>query len=184
MPVSKKIQEIVDSVTGHRQALIDSISGLSEAQLDYKPEEGKWAISDILHHLALTDEANLKLISRMVKQATALNVPPDPTPDGSEINCLAPHADTIRNTKAEAPEFVRPQSHEPAEKSLARLEESRKRFMELVEQLGRYDLTQLKYPHPLLGEMNMYQWLVIAGGHERRHAGQIERIKSQPGFPQ
>jgi uncharacterized damage-inducible protein DinB len=183
MPLSKKIQEIVDAGSSHRRAVVDSVSGLSAEQLDYKPGEGEWAISDILHHLALTDEANLKLISRMVKQAAALQVAPDPTPDSSEINCLAPHAETIRETKAQAPEFVRPQSHEPAEKSLARLEESRRRFLELVEQLGRYDLSQLKYPHPLLGELNMYQWLVIAGGHERRHAGQIERIKSQPGFP-
>jgi len=183
MPVSKKIQEIIDAISTHREALTDSVGGLSAAQLDYKPGEGQWAISDILHHLALTDEANLKLVSRMARQAEALQVAPDPTPDGSELNCLASYADTIRNTKAQAPEFVRPQSHEAAEKSLARLEESRRRFLELVEQLGRYDLTQLKYPHPLLGELNMYQWLMIAGGHERRHAGQIERIKSDPGFP-
>jgi len=182
--VSKKIQELVDALAGMRQALFDSVSGLSEAQLDYKPGDGEWAISDILHHLALTDEANMKLMGRSLKQADAAGVPPDPTPDESVLNCLDPFADTLRNTRAQAPEFVRPQSHQPVPDSIARLEASREKIMASIEKLGQYDLSQVKFPHPLLGELNLYQWIMIAGGHERRHTAQIGRIKSQPGFPQ
>src|SRR5256885_11481610 len=88
MELSKKLQEIVDAISKSRQALLDTVSGLSEAQLDYKTAEGQWSISDILHHLALTDEANAKLTSRMLKQAETFNLPPDPPPDGSELNSL------------------------------------------------------------------------------------------------
>ena len=183
MPASKKIQEIVDAISNHRRAVLDAISGLSETQLGYKPSDSNWSITDVLHHLALTEEANLKLASRMLKQAQALNLPPDPTPDGSEINCLEPFAEKLGSTRAQAPDFVAPQSHLPVEESLARLEASRQRFLEVIEGLGQYDLSLLKYPHPSLGELNMYQWLVIAGGHERRHAAQIERMKAQFDFP-
>lgn len=182
MAASKKIQEIIDAVSSDRQSLLDSINGLSDAQLNHR-QEGRWSISDILHHLALTGEANLKLMSRMLKQAEALALPADPTPDASEVNSLASFADALKN-RVQAPEFVRPHEHAPAEQSLERLEASQKRFVETAERLGQYDLTLLKYPHPLLGELNMYQWLVIAGGHERRHANQINRIKSEPDFPQ
>jgi hypothetical protein len=183
MPLSKKIQELVDSVSSQRQLLLDSISGLSEAQLGYRPGGSQWSISDILHHLALTEEANAKLTSRMLKQAQALNLPPDSTPDESALNCLDGHADAIKNTKAQAPEFVAPQSHLPVEESLARLRASRKNFLESVEQLAQYDLSQLTYPHPILGNLNMYQWILVAGGHERRHTGQIKRIKAEAEFP-
>ena len=182
--MAKKIQELVDALSGMRQALFDSVSGLSEAQLDYKPTDGEWAISDIFHHLALTDEANMKLMGRSLKQADAAGVPPDPTPDQSVLNCLDPFADTLRNTRAQAPEFVRPQSHQPVPDSIARLEASREKIMASIERLGQYDLSLVKFPHPLLGELNLYQWIMIAGGHERRHTAQIGRIKSQPGFPQ
>jgi uncharacterized damage-inducible protein DinB len=182
--VSKKIHELVDALAGMRQALFDSVSGLSEAQLDYKPDGGEWAISDILHHLALTDEANMKLMGRSLKQADAAGVPPDPTPDESVLNCLDAYADTLRNTRAQAPEFVRPQSRQPVPDSIARLEASREKIMASIEKLGQYDLSLVKFPHPLLGELNLYQWIMIAGGHERRHTAQIGRIKSQPGFPQ
>jgi len=182
--VSKKIQELVDAISNMRQGLLDAVSGLSDAQLDYKPADGEWAISDILHHLALTDEANVKLINRSLKQAQTTGAPLDPTPDESVLNCLDHMADALRDTKAQAPEFVRPQAHAPSEESLARLNATRVKMLESVEQLGEYDLSQLKYPHPLLGDLNLYQWILIAGGHERRHVAQIGRIKAAAGFPQ
>jgi hypothetical protein len=184
MALSKKIQELVDTVSSYRQALLDSISGLNAAQLDYKAEGAQWSIGDILHHLALTDEANAKLTSRMLKQAQALSLPLDSTPDESVLNSLDSYADVIRNSKAQAPEFVKPQSHLPVEESLARMKASREKFLESVEHLAPYDLTQLSYPHPLLGNLNMYQWILISGGHERRHTAQIGRIKAEAGFPE
>src|ERR1044072_7889022 len=129
MPASKKIQELVDTVSGYRQGLLDSISGLNEAQLNYKAEGAQWSISDILHHLALTDEANAKLTSRMLKQAQALSLPPDPTPDQSVLNSLDGYTDTLK-AKVQAPEFVAPQSSLPVEESLARLKASRETFLE------------------------------------------------------
>ena len=183
MPLSKKVQELVDAISSYRQALMDSISGLSEAQLDYKAEGGQWSIGDILHHLALTDEANAKLTSRMLKQAQALSLPLDSTPHESTLNSLDSYADVLRNTKAQAPEFVKPQSHLPVEESLARMKASREKFLDSVGHLAQYDLSELSYPHPLLGNLNMYQWILIAGGHERRHTAQIGRIKAEAGFP-
>ena len=182
--MSKKIQELVGAISDMRQEMLDAVSGLSDTQLEYKPAGGEWAISDILHHLALTDEANAKLVARSLKQAQTTGVPLDPTPDESVLNCLDHMADTLRNTRAQAPEFVRPQSHAPSEESLARLNATREKMLESVAQLGEYDLTQLKYPHPLLGDLNLYQWILIAGGHERRHVAQIGRIKAEAGFPQ
>lgn len=172
------------AISNMRQGLFDAVAGLSDAQLDYKPSDDAWAICDILHHLALTDEANVKLMSRSLKQAQTTGTPLDPTPDESVINCLNHLTDTISGTRAQAPEFVRPQAHAPVQESLARLNASREKMLGLVEQLGEYDLSQLKYPHPLLGDLNLYQWILIAGGHERRHVAQIGRVKAEAGFPQ
>lgn len=182
MALSKKMQELTDAISRSRQSLLRHVDGLSDAQLSYKPDEGEWSLNDILHHLALTDEANGKLTSRALKHAHEKNVPPDPTPDESVLNCLDAAVASL-NTRAQAPDFVRPQSHLPAPDSLARLAASRERMLQSIEQLCVYDLTQLKYPHPVLGDLDMYQWILIAGGHEGRHVGQIKRIKAESGFP-
>ncbi|HJQ68679.1 MAG TPA: DinB family protein [Blastocatellia bacterium] len=182
MPLSKKVQEIVDSINADRQALLASIEGLSQSQLQYTAADGQWSIEDILHHLAISDEANGKLMGGMLKKAESLNLDPDPSPDGSELHSLDGFADALK-TRAQAPDFVTPRSHLPAEESLARLASSRDRMLGAVDQLGKYDLYQLTYPHPLLGNLNLYQWLIIAGRHEARHAAQIKRIKAEPEFP-
>jgi len=184
MALSKKLQELAEAISRTRQSLLKHIPGLSDAQLAYKPADGEWSLNDILHHLALTDEANGKLTSRALKHALERNVPPDPKPDESVLHCLDEAAAPLNNVRATAPDFVRPQSHLSATESLARLAASRERMLQSIEQLSPYDLTQLKYPHPFLGELDMYQWILIAGGHEGRHVAQIKRIKSEAGFPQ
>lgn len=183
MPLSKKVQELIGAITRYRQALLDAVAGLNESQLAYRADESAWTINDILHHLALTDEANAKLAARALKHARERGLPVDPTPDQSVLNCLDKALTPIRNTRAEAPEFVTPHEHVAAEESIARLNKTRTRMLEAVEQLAEYDLTQLKYPHPLLGDFDMYQWILIAGGHEGRHIAQIGRIKATTGFP-
>jgi hypothetical protein len=183
MPLSKKVQELIGTITNHRQALLDAVSGLSEAQLAYQAGDGAWTINDILHHLALTDEANAKLAARALKHARERNTSADPTPDQSVLHCLDEALAPIRNRRAEAPGFVTPHDYVAAAESAARLRESRARMLGAIEQLAVYDLTQLKYPHPLLGDLDMYQWILIAGGHEGRHVAQIGRIKAAAGFP-
>lgn len=183
MPLSKKVQELVGAITESRQALVDAVSELNEAQLAYRPGDGAWSINDILHHLALTDEANAKLTFRALKHARERNIAADTTPDASVLNSIDDALAPIRNTTAQAPERVVPREHLAADQSIARLRASRASALEAIEQLAAYDLTQLKYPHPLLGELDMYQWILIGGGHERRHVAQIGRIKAAIGFP-
>jgi uncharacterized damage-inducible protein DinB len=183
MQASKKLQEVLDQISNQRQGLLDASSGLSEAQLDHKPAEGEWSISDVLHHMALTDEANAKLTANMLKQAAEKNLPADPTPEASVLGSLDEFMPKITGARVQAPDRVAPRAHLPAAESIARLRASREKVVATLEQLGKYDLSGLTYPHPLLGELNGYQWLIIAGKHESRHTAQIARIKADPGFP-
>jgi hypothetical protein len=182
MALTKKLQEIVDQITGERIALLEATKGLSEPQADWRPPGSDWSISDILHHLALTEDANMKLCFMMLKQAQEQSIPPDPSPEASVLDALDGFAGTIQ-TKVKAPERVAPRSQVRAEESLARLSASRERLLEAVDQLARYDLSQLVWPHPFLGRINLYQWLLMAGRHESRHTDQIARIKGDAAFP-
>ena len=183
MPLSKKLQELVDRISGNREKLLESVSGLSEAQLNHRAEETAWSIGDVLNHVSLAEEANAKLTSNMLKRARASSLPPDPSPEGSEIHSMDEIYPRMDAAKFQAPEFVTPHSHAPVDESLTRLKASRERMLANVEQLDGFDLSGLKYPHPFAGELNAYQWILIAGAHEARHAQQINRMKSQPGFP-
>jgi hypothetical protein len=183
MPLSKKLQELVDRISRNREKLLQSVSGLSEAHLNHKAEETSWSIGDVLNHLSLSDEANAKLTSNLLKRARASSLPPDTSPEVSEIHSMDDLFPRMNAAKFQAPEFVAPHSHAPVDESLARLKASRERMLANVEQLDGFDLSGLTYPHPFAGELNAYQWILMAGAHEARHAEQINRMKSQPGFP-
>ena len=135
------------------------------------------------HMLRWTRRWFLRCFLALLRLHVPRGIGADPTPDESKLNCLNEALAPMRNTRAQAPAFVTPHNHLPADQSLARLSESRTRMIEGIERLADYDLSQLKYPHPLLGELDMYQWLLIAGGHEGRHVAQIGRIKAAAGFP-
>src|ERR1041384_2354806 len=183
MPLSKKLQEIVDQITHNREAVLHSIAGLSDTQLNYKTENDAWSICDIVHHLALTDEANAKLTSNLLKRARVENLGPDPSPDSSEIHSADDVFALMEQPKFQAPQFVAPQAHLPVDDSLARLKGSRERMLEAIEQLSSFDLSKLTFPHPFAGPLNGYQWMLIAGGHEHRHVQQIKRLKARQDFP-
>jgi hypothetical protein len=40
-------------------------------------------------------------------------------------------------------------------------------------------LSQVGFPHPALGTLNLYQWLLFSAGHHARHAAQIREIATQ-----
>ncbi|HWP43301.1 MAG TPA: DinB family protein [Blastocatellia bacterium] len=183
MGLSRKLQEIVDAISKDRELLLAEVEGLTEAQLDYRPSDDHWAISDVLHHLALSDEANAKLFALMASQAREKELPADPTPDESVLGCVDHIKQAAANQKARAPERVKPRSHLPAQESLARLHAARAKLIETVAQIAQLDLSSLTYKHPFFDELNAYQWLLIGGWHEGRHVAQIGRIKSHPGFP-
>ncbi len=183
MQLSKKLQELVDRISHNREKLLQSVSGLSDAQLNHKAEDTAWSVSDVLNHVSMVDEANAKLTSNMLKHARASSLPPDPSPEASVIHSMDEVFARMGNAKFQAPEFVAPHSHSPIDESLARLKASRERMLANVEQLDGYDLSELTYPHPFAGDLNSYQWVLMAGAHEFRHAEQINRMKSQPGFP-
>src|SRR6266404_1067851 len=184
MALSRTLQELVDHISRQREKLLESISTLSDAQLNHKAEDIAWSVSDVLNHVSLVDEANAKLTSNMLKRARASSLPTDPSPEASVIHSMDEIFGRMNAAKFQAPEFVAPHSHSPVDESLGRLKASRERMLANVEQLDGFDLSALTYPHPFAGDLNTYQWVLMAGAHEFRHAAQIERMKSQPGFPE
>jgi len=183
MPLSNKLQELVDRISDNREKLLQAVSGLSDVQLNYKTEDTAWSVCDVVNHVALADEASAKLTSNMLKRARANNLPPDSSPDASEIHSMDEIFPRMNAGKFQAPEIVTPHPDSPVDDSLARLKASRERMLANVEQLDGYDLSGLTFPHPFAGPLNVYQWILAAGAHEYRHAEQINRMKSQPGFP-
>ena len=39
------------------------------------------------------------------------------------------------------------------------------------------------FKHPVLGDLDAYQWILLISAHTERHVNQILEVKASPGFP-
>lgn len=181
--LTPKTREIIDKLDRDREALSAAVASLSPEQAAHRPDEDAWSVSDVLHHLALSEEATGKLMTLLLKRAHEESVPRDDDPEGSVLDAIDSVVVGADDRRARAPDRVTPRSAITAEEALARLTASRERLVRNVGELSAFDLRSLRFPHPFFGELDGYQWLLITAWHERRHTRQIERIKNGPGFP-
>ncbi len=182
MALTKKAQEVVDFLSAEREKFLATAEGLTEAQLNFKPADDHWSIKEIFHHIWMVEGLTARLMAKMLQQATENNFPQDGDPDGSVLGSLAAHAEKLGN-KFQAPERVVPLDALPLGDSIVRMTETRTKLLEPLPELCKYDVAELVFPHPALGPINTYQWLLVMGGHEARHRKQIDRVKAHANFP-
>ena len=177
---SPVLNELWQKNADARQAIRDEVRGLSEAQLAFRPEPGRWSIGEVLDHLCLAERAMIRSISRLLQHAAGLGQIAEP----GSMELPPRHIDLdLYNRPAGAPESVLPSPDRPLERLLAGLDESRQRLLEVTKRADGRVVGNLTLPHFQLGEINFYQWLSVQGAHEAKHLEQIRRIKSSPAFP-
>jgi hypothetical protein len=169
-----KLAELFQYMDDVRAALSATVGDMNCAFVEVKPRDGSWSASEILAHLAIVESRVVKMVTSGIEAARAEGVGPDTSDQrivGSLDNWRVP--DSIEKIKA--PATITPERPEPIEKSLASLVESRKALKDLLIANQDMDLHSVKRPHPLLRELDMYQWALFAAEHEERHRKQIER---------
>jgi hypothetical protein len=182
MALTKKAQEVVDYMTSEREKFLATADGLSQAQLNFKPAADQWSIREIFHHIWMVEGLTARLMANLLKQAVENNLPQDADPEASVVASLEAHAETLK-AKFQAPERVVPIDALALEESIVKMGETRARILAPLDELCRYDVSTLLYPHPALGPINAYQWLLVMGGHEGRHRRQINRLKEDANYP-
>jgi hypothetical protein len=168
--IYNSVAEIFDDIDGTRAKLTETISNLSEAELNFRPNENAWTIAELVEHLAKTEASLVPLIFRLLKNAEA-----EAKASDGAINPPLSFVEThekVRDTKMQAPEMIRPEGSKPVSESLAKMNETRETIRGLRSRLEAVDSSSTAFP-------NLYQWLAFIGLHEARHLGQIERILVQ-----
>jgi uncharacterized damage-inducible protein DinB len=175
---------IADILAANEQAqarFTAAVSNLTDAQSDFRPDENQWTIAEIVEHVDIIDNNLLRITHKLLKEAEST-----PRPPNADLNLGHTSLDEKGNHHPgpfPAPERLRPQGGVQIEDSLARMRASLNDFAEIQGRLEAVDLSEQMFPHPFLGPINAYQWMVLVAEHKDRHRGQIERVKAAAGFP-
>jgi hypothetical protein len=168
----------VDELERSRKLLLAAVTPLTQAELDDGAEPGAWSVGEILHHLQLMDELVARLLEKQVERAEKAGLGPDPGGE-SLMHSLDGFSVIEVVDKLKAPAMVSPTRGMDRQVLLDGLASARRALRAGIEKGSGRDLGQLRFPHPVLGSLTMYQWILFTAQHEQRHLNQVRRLTSR-----
>jgi len=169
-------EQLLKELAGSRERLLGLVQGLSREQREYRTAPGRWSVGEIVEHLAIVEDRILGLVQK------ALEGTPDST-KRSALDDQALVADVAgRITRFSAPEFLVPTGKWQGDELMQQFDAARKRTRQFAAATDA-DLRSYFNRHPVLGDLDCYQWLLLLASHCDRHRAQGEEVKADPGFP-
>jgi len=146
----------------------------SEEQATFQPEpsehirtpvsgEGpRWCVKEVVGHYLVTERS----LNNAVAGLAGVAPPPDPGPTVSEMGAQSAEYEAL-----------------PLDGLREKLSEFFEETVGLIGALRSSESLGTTFPHPVFGPLNVKEWLAFHGLHAMDHIGQIERIKTDEGYP-
>lgn len=153
--------------------LADEVSGLSPAQLQFRPAPEAWSILEVVEHLTVAGPIYWQQLHEAMKAPPRSQRQP-----ARDADVLWYGIDRTQRQKAVPSEEPKGQLHDLR----TGLDALRKLHAEML-QYARTTAEDLR-SHVVEREgSDAYQWLLLISTHEQRHILQIREIKADPKFP-
>lgn len=151
-----------------------TVAGAGGAFAAVRPRDDTWSVAEILTHLALVEATVARVVASSVRWARNNGIAAEAS-DDSMLASLDAFGIPDPSRKMKAPEMVDIGADSDMSEALDSLASSRVALRQALTDGDGLDLTAVVRPHPLLGELNMYQWALLVAQHEERHRKQIEQ---------
>jgi hypothetical protein len=170
-----RLLELVHYAIAQREALLQAVHLVPVDAREGRRRPGTWSVAEVLEHLHRVETGIARVILRTIERASVEGIREE-----RETESLLHSLDSLRLLERDrhlsAPESVAPRGEFTSAQGLSALASSREAFLTAVRTGDRLALGSLTFPHPLLGPLNLYQWILFVGQHEKRHAAQIAEI--------
>jgi len=173
-----KVAELFRYMDSTRAALLGDARAMNESFASIRPRTGEWSAVETLAHLALVESNVTQLVTKTIARAREHGVGPD-TSHASFMSSLDEWRVAEPLTKLTAPSRIAPEEPESVRASIESLERSRAELKNIILRNTDIDLHAVKRAHPVLGELDMYQWALFVAQHEERHRKQMGRALAQ-----
>jgi hypothetical protein len=172
-----RTREVLSHLDNHRAALTEALDAVPVALRERRPAPNRWSVAEILEHLGIVEGGITQLLQKQVDAARAAGHGPE-----RETSPVVPTVPVDRLLDRSAPLTAstrsQPSGTLSADAAWEALSHRRRALQELLLTVDGLALSEVIIPHPILGSLNVYQWLVFVGAHEGRHARQIREISA------
>jgi hypothetical protein len=164
-------EQVLFRLEASRAALLAAAGELDQDALDAHGGDGAWSAGQVMHHLVLVESAVQAVLSRLADRA-----PEGPPQAGGQAPVALPADISDAITSRPAFPGTEPTPGLPAARLLRELAESRARTREIAGRAALRDMSHGRFPHPFLGRMDFYQWVLFLAEHETGHVEQVRAI--------
>lgn len=158
--------------------LLDEVSSLSSAQLEFRRAPGTWSIAEVLDHLVLVGPIYWNDLQEAIKQPAIKQPAGARTLTSRDEDILWYGIDRWRPEKAIPSETPKG----PAGTLSALLDAYRRHHARLLD-YAKTTKDDLRRHVVTRQSCDAYQWALLISTHEQRHILQIREIKADPRFP-
>ena len=175
-----RLAETMSYVEEKRRELLKTLDGVPGERLCRRANPSGWSVAEILDHLRIVESGIARLITKRVAKARAEGLGQESSTT-SVMPSFEPFAARLDAGTLKAPEIIQPKTDVDINEALEGLESSREALRAAVVSADGLAIGEIKHTHMVLGELDLYQWLIFVGHHEVRHRKQIERtLQSLP----
>jgi len=171
-------EEVLNYLDQTRSELRDAVDSVPSQARNTNPSAGRWSVAQVLDHLAIAHSRVAAGVGKWIAQAKANGIGPE-TETGTVLGTIPTERILDRTQKFQAPETLVPPSDVDAETAWTNLEQAHEKLRAAFLAGDGLALEQVIQPHPVLGPINMYQWVMFNGSHEARHTLQIREIATE-----
>jgi hypothetical protein len=172
-----RIEEVLHCLDTELSGLRAAVESVPLERRGERPAPGRWSVAEVLDHLARVERSVLRACEQQLAAARESGLS-DETETTSIRALMPPELVANRDRPLVSPDRLVPKDND-AVAAWAQIEAVRERFRAFVVSCDGLALGQVGFPHPSLGPLNLYQWLLFCAGHHARHAAQIREIADQ-----
>jgi DinB family protein len=180
---SKKMTEkdreyAITQLNASREKFIASVSGLSEAQLNFKSAPDRWSIAQVAEHITLSEDL---LFTTLTEKALKTPLTPEKERKFTDEQILT--MVTNRGNKFPAPDPLKPVGKWASMvETMQEFDKRRGRTIDFVKKTDA-DMRSHFMPFGSNAEIDALQWSLFLSGHCERHTAQINEVKADPNYP-
>jgi hypothetical protein len=170
---------LIEQLETTKKAMLSSISGLTQAQWEFKPAPAVWSVKECAEHIVLAEDF-IFAGSQQVLKTPALAERPERS--NSQVDHMLVMGVQDRSKKATAPEPITPAGKFATPEEAAR-EFSKRRDHSIEYVKNTQDDLRLHVADGPAGPMDAYQFLLLMASHSARHTAQIREVQANAGYP-
>lgn len=173
------LQSVLNELDRTDEEARQLVSGLSEAQLNWRPNPAAWSVAQCLAHLGQMNSVLTAALRPAVRQAEKNSVMPrKPIQPGRFGRWFISQMEPPPRRKMKTPRQGKPESHKSRQEILKAFIAAHDEVRSLIHEAQDLDLNRIRFRNPFIGLLrySVATALLVINAHDRRHLWQAKQV--------